>query len=106
MENVTHFTGAIVISFVIVLNVAAMYLFLSRRFSLDPRSRTNHSISRRFDSVDELREFHVQEEEGVRANAEAALQRYRQAMARELNAMDPSRASSFHVPNKSFNELL
>ncbi len=106
MDPVTHLTGAVVISAFMALNVLAMYLYLRRRISLDPRSETNHAIAHRFDSTDELREFHVQEAAAVRAKANAALQRYRQAMSREMTSMDPAKASAYPVPHHSFEDLI
>lgn len=106
MDHVTQITGAVVISAFMALNVLAMYLYLRRHISLDPRSETNHAIAQRFDSVEELQEFHAQEGAAVRAKANAALQRYRQAMSREMTAMDPVKASSYPIPNKSFDDLV
>lgn len=106
MDPVTHLTGAVVICAVIPLSVLAVYLYLRRRISLDPRSETNHAIAQRFDSVEELHEFHRQEQAAVRAKANAALQRYHRAFSRERAAMDPAKASGYPVPNKSFDDLI
>lgn len=106
MNDLTHFVGAVVISGFMALNVLAMYLYLRRRLSLDPRSETNHAITHRFDSVEELREFHSQEHAAVSARANAALGGYRRAMAKELAAMDPEKAKNYPQPTRRFEDLI
>ena len=105
MSDLPHLVGAIVISGFLALNVLAMYLYLRRRMALDPRSSNNHAITHRFDSVDELREFHAQEHAAVVARANAALGRYHRAMARELVSMDPKRAEKYPQPTRRFEDL-
>jgi hypothetical protein len=106
MTDLTHLVGAVVISGFLALNVLAMYLYLRRRIALDPRSASNHAIAHRFDSVDELREFHAQEHAAVGARANAALGRYQRAMASELAAMDPMQATKFPQPARRFENLV
>ena len=57
--------GATVLSAFLALNVLAVYVYKKRRVSLDPRSDLNHGIAERFDTVEELREFHAQEQAAV-----------------------------------------
>lgn len=106
MTDLTQFVGAAVISSFMALTVLAMYLYLRRRLSLDPRSGTNHAVVHRFDSVDELREHHAQEQAAVRARANQALARYRLAMANELAGMEPKRAERYPQPTCRFEDLV
>ena len=106
MTDISHVVGAIVISAFLALNVVAMYLYLRRRVSLDPRSEINHAINARFDSTDELHDFHEQEIASVNARADAALGRYKQELAGAVAAMDPIHASKYASPNRSFSEII
>lgn len=106
MNDITHLVGAAVISGFLALNVLAMYLYMRRHVSLDPRSSMNHAVAERFDSVEELREFHEQEHSSVGARANAALSRYQRAMARELEAMDPNTARNYPQPTRRFEQLV
>ena len=106
MNDITHLVGAVVISGFLALNVLAMYLYLRRHVSLDPRSPMNHAVAERFDSVEELREFHEQEHGSVGARANAALSRYQRAMAHQIGAMDPTTARNYPQPTGRFEQLV
>ena len=101
-----HAVGALLLSAFLALNVLAMYVYKKHRVSLDPRSDLNHGIADRFDSVDELHEFHAQEQATVVALGEAALTSHHRAFATELTLMDPVRARAYPAPQHKFTDLV
>ena len=101
-----HAVGALLLSAFLALNVLAMYVYKKHRVSLDPRSDLNHGIADRFDTVDELQEFHAQEQAAVIAQGEAALASHRRAFATELVHMDPVRAKNYPAPHHKFTDLV
>ena len=106
MNDLTQLVGATVISGFIGLSTLAMFLYLRRRVALDHRSPTNHAIVARFDSVEELREFHAQEHAAVHAGADAALARFQRAVSAKKATMDPKRAELYPQPTRCFCELI
>lgn len=106
MTDISHLVGAVVISAFLALNVVAMSLYLRRRVSLDPRSEINHAVSARFDSTDELADFHAQDIASVNARADAALGLYKQKFAGAVAAMDSIHANKYAPPNRSFSDLI
>lgn len=98
--------GALLLSAFLALNVLAMYVYKKHRVSLAPRSDLNHGIADRFDSVDELHEFHAQEQAAVIALGEAALASHHRAFATELTHMDPVRAKNYRRPHHKYADLV
>ena len=98
--------GATVLSSFLALNVLAVYVYKKRRVSLDPRSDLNHGIAERFDTVEELREFHAQEQAAVVALGEAATLRHHRAFSAELARMDPVLARAYRQPQHKFTDLI
>ena len=98
--------GATVLSAFLALNVLARYVYKKRRVSLDPRSALNHGIAERIDTVEELREFHAQEQAAVVALGEAATLRHHRAFSAELGRMDPVLARTYPHPQHKFADLI
>ncbi len=104
--DVIHTAGALILSLFVLANIYAMYAYLRRHLSLAASSEMNHAIAGRFDSEQEIEAYHVQIDAKTHAKANAALATYRQIFMKQRNKLDPSIATRYPTPSKSFEQLL
>lgn len=104
--EISSLAGNLVFSLFLSLNIFAMYVFMKRRISLAPQSEINHSIVDRFDSVDDLTQYHEQHIAIVSAKGSAAVSRFHRTFNDQLKKVDPLHAKNYPQPFHRFDDLV
>lgn len=104
--GISSLAGNLVFSLFLSLNIFAMFVFLKRRISLAPQSDINHCIVERFDSIDDLEQYHAQHVATVCAMGNAAVSRFHRIFSDELKRADPLHAKRYPQPFHRFDQLI
>ena len=99
------FVGALVLSLFIALTVGASYLYVKKTITLDPDSPVNHAISGRFDSVEDLEQYHQQHYRTIAGMADKRLSAYRTWFGKLRGRLDPVQQKKYPAPSASYADI-
>lgn len=89
----------------IALNVVACYLYVKKTIPLDPESPVNHAISGRFDSVEDLDQYHKQHYRTMAGLADKRLRVYRGWFGKLRGRLDPVVQKTYPAPSASYVDI-
>jgi hypothetical protein len=104
METST-IVGAVMLSGFIALNVIACYLYVKKTIPLDPESLVNHAISGRFDSIEDLEQYHAQHYRTMTGLADKRLSVYRGLFGKLRGRLDPVAQKKYPNPSASYADI-
>lgn len=103
--DITSIVGAVMLSGFIALNITACYLYVKKSISLDPESPMNHAISGRFDSVEDLKQYHEQHDRAMAGLADQRLRVYRSWFSKRRTRLDTGVQKTFPDPSASYADI-
>lgn len=95
MTEFTLIVSSLVLAILLPVSVAVLYALMAAHVQLAPESPMHSAVLERFDSEPDRAGYHAAIEAQRQLRCTAVMTRYRQAMERQLDRMDPRQAEPY-----------